>query len=270
MVARPSLKRVVPGSIPPWRALCAESARALKAFFSVLCVSKSVLLLESKLGQILCALHLRAFWVRPSCPRVGRGLSGSGPPARAWAAGAAGPRRSFCGLAVARPRVFRGRFLLRTRVFRGPVVVSGCRNVFCGRAVVFHFRQSRRRGSLSSSLSLIRSLSTFAVETLLALRGAELPSWRGVAAKRELEIIAKPLGLLHDALLSGRSFLRAATLCPCNVSLAACQFVLFAARRFLQFVVTYFVGRAARAPSRRFAFAAFDLLSCAGVEADSW
>ena len=61
----------------------------------------------------------------------------------------------------------------------------------------------------------------------------------------------------------------AATLCPCNVLLAACQFVLFAARRFLQFV-TYFVRRAARAPSRRFAFAAFDLLSCAGVEADSW
>ena len=54
MVVRPSLKRVVPGSVPPWRALCAESARALKAFFSVLCfpqVSKSVALLESKFGQ---------------------------------------------------------------------------------------------------------------------------------------------------------------------------------------------------------------------------
>ena len=98
-----------------------------------------------------------------------------------------------------------------TRVFRGAVVVLGCRNVFRGSAVVFHFRQSRRRGSLSSSLRLIRSLSTFAVETLLALRGAELPSWRGVAAKRELEIIAKPLGLLHEALLSGRSFLRTET-----------------------------------------------------------
>ena len=93
----------------------------------------------------------------------------------------------------------------------GPVVVSGCRNVFRGRAVVFHFRQSRRRGILSSSLRLIRSLSTFAVETLLALRGAELPSWRGVAAKHELEIIAKPLGLLHEALLSGHSFLRTET-----------------------------------------------------------
>ena len=77
MVARPSLKRVVPGSVPPWRALCAESARALKAFFSVLCVSKSVLLLESKLGQILRALHLRAFWVRPLRPRVGRGRGGA-------------------------------------------------------------------------------------------------------------------------------------------------------------------------------------------------
>ena len=178
MVARLSLKRAVPGSVPPWRALCAESARALKAFFSVLCVSKSVLLLESKFGQIL------------------RALSGSGPRARARAAGAAGPRRSFCGLAVARPRVAPG---LRARVFRGPVVVLGCRNVFRGRAMVFHFRQSRRRGSLSSSLRLIRSLSTFAVETLLALR------------ERERKIIAKPLGLLHEALLSGRSFLRAET-----------------------------------------------------------
>ena len=79
MVARPSLKRVVPGSVPPWRALCAEPARALKAFFSVLCVSKSVLLLEPKLGQILRALNLRAFWVRPSCPRVGRGRGGAPP-----------------------------------------------------------------------------------------------------------------------------------------------------------------------------------------------
>ena len=110
MVARPSLMRVVPGSVPPWRALCAESARALKAFFSFLCVSKSVLLLESKFGQILRALNLRAVWVRPSCPRVD--------------AGAAGPRRSFCGLAVARPRVVPGSFPLRARVFRGPVVVS--------------------------------------------------------------------------------------------------------------------------------------------------
>ena len=79
MVARPSLKQVVPGSVPPWRALCAESARALKAFFSILCVSKSVLLLESKFGQILRALNLRAFWVRPSCPRVGRGRGGAPP-----------------------------------------------------------------------------------------------------------------------------------------------------------------------------------------------
>ena len=96
MVARPSLKRVVPGSVPPWRALCAESARALKAFFSVLCVSKSVLLLASKFGQISRALNLRAFWVRRSCPRVGRGRGG--------------PRRSFCGLAAARPRVAPGSF----------------------------------------------------------------------------------------------------------------------------------------------------------------
>ena len=88
MVARPSLKRVAPGSIPPWRALCAESARALKAFFSVLCVSKSVSLLESKFGQILRALNLRAFWVRPSCPHVGRGR-GRAPPQLLWPSGRA-------------------------------------------------------------------------------------------------------------------------------------------------------------------------------------
>ena len=111
----------------------------------------------------------------------------------------------------------------------GPVVVSGCRNAVCGRAVVFHFRQSRKRGSLSSSVRLIRSLSTFAVETLLALRGAELRSWgRCASAKHELDIIAKPWGLLHKALLSGRSLLApcaqklAANLCPCNILLAAC------------------------------------------------
>ena len=158
MVARPSLKRVVPGSVPPWRALCAESARALKAFFSVLCVSKSVLLLESKLGQILRALDLRAFWVRPSCTRVGRGRGGA-PSQLLWPRG----RASAGGPGA--------RFLLRARVFRGPVVVSGCRNVSRGRAVVFHFRQSRRRGSLSSSLHLIRSLSTFAVENALGFAG---------------------------------------------------------------------------------------------------
>ena len=202
MVVRPSLKRVVPGSVPPWRALCAETARALKAFFSALCVSKPVSLLESKLGQILRALNLRAFWVRPSCPRVGRGRGGA-PPQLLWPSGCAsagGPGLvSSCA---------------RARVFRGPVVVSGCRNVFRGRAVVFHFRQSRRRGSLSSSLRLLRSLSTFAVETLLALRGAELPSWRGVAAKRELETRVKRVVSCAQKL--------AATLCPCNVLLAAC------------------------------------------------
>ena len=95
------------------------------------------------------------------------------------------------------------------------------------------------------------------------------------SAKRELEIIAKPLRLLHESLLSGRSFLTrcaqklATTLCPCSLSPAVCQFVLVAARRFLQ-SITYFVGRSARAPSRRFAFAAFDLLICAGVEAGPW
>ena len=70
MVARPSLKRVVPGSIPPWRALCAESARALKAFFSFLCVSKSVLLLESEGGPGLVSSCERVFFAAPSLFRA--------------------------------------------------------------------------------------------------------------------------------------------------------------------------------------------------------
>ena len=81
---------------------------------------------------------------------------------------------------------------------------------------------------------LVGSLSIFAIETLLTLRGAELRSWWGrcTSAKHELGIIAKPWGLLHEALLSS----------PRNYSLPL-QFVLFAARRFLQ-AVTYFVLRA--------------------------
>ena len=72
MVVRPSLKRVVPGSVPPWRALCGESARSESFLFNSLCfsrVSESVLLLKPKFGRFL-----------------GRGLL----PARE-----AAPRRSF-------------------------------------------------------------------------------------------------------------------------------------------------------------------------------
>ena len=243
MVARPSLKRVVPGSVPPWRALCAESARALKAFFSVLSVSKSVLLLESKFGQILRALNLRAFWVRPSCPRVGRGRGGA-PPQLLWPSG---------------PRVVPGLFPPASACFSWPHRFGLPQRFSWRRAVVFHFRQSRRRGSLSSSLRLIRSLSTFAVETLLALRGAELPSWRGVAAKRELEIIAKPLGLLHEALLGGRSFLRTETRsCSLPLQRIACRLAICLVRCSPIFAVRHLLRR-----SRC-------VLSCAGVEADSW
>ena len=133
-------------------------------------------------GQILREVSLSAFRVRGSRPRGGAPPQLQRPSGRASVSEAGGP---------------------------GPVVVSGCRNAVCGRAVVFHFRQSKKRGSLSSSVRLIRSLSTFAIETLLALRGAELRSWRGccASAKHELDIIAKPWGLLHEALLSGRSFL---------------------------------------------------------------
>ena len=53
MVLRPSLKRVVPGSVPPWRALCAASTRSESFLFNSLYfpqVSKPVLLLGSKVG----------------------------------------------------------------------------------------------------------------------------------------------------------------------------------------------------------------------------
>ena len=80
---RPFLKRVVPGSVPPWRALCAESARVLKCFFPILWVSRKFLNLfccSSRSCQILRALNLRSFWapatacgpvvLRPSLKRV--------------------------------------------------------------------------------------------------------------------------------------------------------------------------------------------------------
>ena len=185
---------------------------------------------------------MSAFWVKGLRPRVGRGHGGA-PPQLQWPIGRGASVSEAGG--------------------PGPVVVSGCRNAVCGRAVVFHFR---KRGSLSSSARLIRSLSTFAVETLLALRGAELRSWWGccASAKHELDIIAKPWGLLHEALLSGRSLLApcaqklAALLCPCNILLICLNRCspIFAVRHLLR--------------RSRFAFAAFDLFSCAGVKADPW
>ena len=106
MVVRPSLKRVVPGSVPPWRALCAESARALKAVFSILC--------SNPFGQILRKVSLSAFWARGSCPRVGRRRGGA-PPQLQWPSGRASVSEAGGP---------------------GPVAVSGCRNAVCGRAVV--------------------------------------------------------------------------------------------------------------------------------------
>ena len=106
MVLRPSLKRVVPGSVPPWRALCARVG-ARSFLLSSLCfpqVSKSVLLLESKFAQILRALNLRAFWVRASCPRVGRGRGGA-PPQLLRPSGRASANNGP-GLASSRARLF--------------------------------------------------------------------------------------------------------------------------------------------------------------------
>ena len=200
MVVRPSLKRVVPGSVPPWRALCAESARALKAFFSVLCVCRRFLSLfccsnpsSGRSRQILHALNLRAFWVTAFCPRVGRG--------RCWA--------MFFVAAPCFP-------LPAIKKARQPFII-----------VTLDQLSEHFRGRGRNALGFARRRTS-----KLAGRAATQPA-----------PCAQKL---------------AATLCPCNIPLAACQFGLFAARQFLQ-LVTYFVGHAA-----------FDLLICAGVEAGAW
>ena len=207
MVARPSLKRVVPGSVPPWRALCPASARALKAFFSVLCASKSGLLLESKFGQISRALNLRAFCARPLCPGVGRGRGGA-PPQLLWPSGRA------CSFPPARA------------CFRG--LVSGCRNVLGGRAVVFHFRQPRRRGSLSSSLRLIRLNFQAGGALQLNANSKSSPSRWGCFMKR----------FSADVVSCAQKF--AATLLA-TYCLPPAKFVFFAARRF--FAVRHLLRR---------------------------
>ena len=129
MVARPSLKRVVPGSVPPWRALCAESARSES--FSVLCVSR----------EFPARIQVRADFARVSLSAFGLGAR-----AGAWAAGAAGPRRSFSGLAVV--RLSRSGWPRPRRSFGLPQRCLWPRRGF-------PFRQSRKRGSLSSSVRLI-------------------------------------------------------------------------------------------------------------------
>ena len=216
MVARPSLKRVAPGSVPPWRALCAESG-ARCFLFSSLCfprVSKSVLLLAPKFGQILRALNLRAFWLS------------------------------------------RARFLPRALVFRGPVVVSGCRNVFRGRAVVFHFRQSRKRASLSSSLRLGYGGTRFIEDREASNGPPSITDWLCCcnSAKHELEIIAKPLGCFMKHVVSWPLARRKSQL--------------------LSALATYCLPPANLSCSLLSDFCSssptFDWLSCAGVEADPW
>ena len=197
------------------------------------------------------------------CARYTCALSGSGPPARAWAACAAGPRRSFCGPAVARPRVVPGSFPSARACFSWPPRCVGLPQRFSWPRCGFPLPAIKK----ARQPFVIITLDPLS-EHFRGLRGAELPSWRGVAAKRELEIIAKPLGLLHDALLSGRSFLRTETrsyslplqriACRLPICLVRCS-PIFAVRLLHR-----------SRSSRRFAFAAFDLLSCAGVEADSW
>ena len=138
-----------------------------------------------------------------------------------------------------------------------------------------HFTSSRPFRAAGQCFSWPRGFSRSKRSWLCAAQNFQAGGTCCNSAQRELEIIAKPLRLLRESLLSGRSFLAACaqklatTPCPCSLSPAICQFVLVAARRFLQ-SVTYFVGLSARAPSCRFAFAAFDLLICTGVEAGPW
>ena len=135
----------------------------------------------------------------------------------------------------------------------GPVVVSGCRNAVCGRAVVFHFRQSRKRGSLSSSVRLIRSLSTRSKRSWLcaaqntapqlSTNSISSPSRGGCFMKRfSADVVHWPLAHRNSQLLSAL-----ATYCFVRCS------PIFALRHLLR--------------RSRFAFAAFD---CAGVKADPW
>ena len=162
-------------------------------------------------------VSLSAFWVRGSCPRVGRGRGGAPPQlqwpsSRASVSEAGGP---------------------------GPVVVSGCRNAVCGRAVVFHFRQSRKRGSLSSSVRLIRSLSTFAAKTLLALNTNSIssPSRGGYFIKRfSADVISWLLARRNSQLLSALATYR---LPPANLSCSSLADFCSSSQ-----FVTYFVGRA--------------------------
>ena len=124
--------------------------------------------------------------------------------------------------------------------------------------MVFHFLRSKKRRPFIIIL-LDRLSEHFRGRNALGFARRRTSKLVGRAATQPNtnSKSSNPLGLLHEDLLSGPSFLApcaqkklAATLCPCNILLAACQFVLIAARRFLQFV-TYFVGRAAHAPSRR-------------------
>ena len=183
---------------------------------------------------------------------------------------ARGPRarRGPAAASVAERSRVCARFLLRARVFRGPVVVSGCRNVFRGRAVVFHFRQSRRRGSLSSSLRLIRSLSTSRSKRSWLCAAQNFQAGGALQLNANSKSSPKPLGLLHEALLSGRSFLRAETRSySLPLQRVACRLPICLVRCSPIFAVRHLLRRSCCA---RLAFAVFDLLSCAGVEADSW
>ena len=137
VVVRPSLKRVVPGSVPPWRALCVESARALKAFFSILCVSRKFL-------NLFCCSNPRSG--RPSCPRRGPGVADAGQPA----VPAQLHEGHFHLLSVLAS--VPARFLPRALAFFSRPRSRLPGNVFRGRAVVFHFRQSKKRGGRSFSL----------------------------------------------------------------------------------------------------------------------
>ena len=183
MVARPSLKRAVPGSVPPWRALCAELARALNLF----CCSNP------------SSGRFRAFWVRPSCPRVGRRRGGA-PPQLPWPSGRAsanGPGLvSFC------ERVF----------FVAPSLFRAAATFFVA-APRFSTSGNQEGAAAWSKRSWLCAAQNFQAGGALQLNAnsKSSPSRWGCFMKR----------FSADVVSCAQKL--AATLCPCNVLLVRCS-----------------------------------------------
>ena len=160
-------------------------------------------------------------------------LSGSGPRARAWAAGAA-----VCGLAVARPRVVPGSFPPARACYSWPRRCFGLPQRFSWPRRGFPLPAIKKARQPIVIITLDPLSEHFRGRNALWLCAAQ-NFQAGGALQLHANSKSSPRGcfMTHfsaDVVSCAQKL--AATLCPCNVLLAACQFVLFAARRFLQFV----------------------------------